>query len=120
MDVSWQQNSLKIEDCQEVLRDVHDNANTEQVVMDFRKSCVESEVTTKIPVLLPARSLLVMRGAARYLWSHGIATRHYDQLPTQQDGASVTMTAVPRRTRVSLTFRTVRKPPSICRCGQFC
>lgn len=86
--------------------------------MDFRRVSAAGVVTEKVPVLLPARSLLVMSGEARYLWTHGIATRHYDQVPAQQDEAAVAMTAVPRQTRVSLTFRTVRKPPGICTCGQ--
>ena len=82
----------------------------EQVVMDFRRAGFSGEVLEKVPVLLPARSLLVMRGAARYLWSHCIATRLYDQLPHGD--------VMPRNTRVSVTFRTVREVPCICNCGQ--
>lgn len=48
-------------------------------------------------VLLPRRSALVMCGEARYNWQHGIPNRKGDVI----DGL-----IVPRRTRVSLTFRT--------------
>ena len=70
----------------------------------------------KVPALLPPRSLLIMCGPARYLWSHGIATRLYDQVPDEQDGA---LTITPRGTRISVTFRTVRESPQICNCGRF-
>lgn len=84
--------------------------------MDFREPSADGKkILRKVPVVLHGRSLLVMRGPARYLWSHGIATRHYDQVPTQQDAA---MTTVPRGQRVSLTFRTVRQPPTICTCSE--
>jgi hypothetical protein len=49
-------------------------------------------------VYLPPRSLLVLRGDARYTWSHGIASRHRDKVDQQ---------LLPRGRRVSLTFRQV-------------
>jgi hypothetical protein len=49
-------------------------------------------------VYLPPRSLLVLRGDARYMWSHGIASRHRDKVDQQ---------LLPRGRRVSLTFRQV-------------
>ena len=60
----------------------------------------------QVLVWLPARSLLVMSGEARYSWSHGITPRHYDTMPCShlgldQDG----LTLVHRDIRVSLTFR---------------
>ena len=66
--------------------------------------CVTSGVSA--PVWLPRRSLLVMRGPARYCWSHGITPRHYDTLPCHvigQQGEGLTL--VDRDVRVSLTFR---------------
>jgi len=64
------------------------------------------ETGKQVLVWLPARSLLVMSGEARYSWSHGITPRHYDTLPCShlgldQDG----LTLVHRDIRVSLTFR---------------
>lgn len=47
---------------------------------------------------LEPRSLLVLQGASRFEWTHGIAARKTDVV----DGISV-----PRGRRVSLTFRTV-------------
>ena len=82
-----------------------------QVVMDFRLVSRSGCIEEKVPVCLPPRSLLVLSGQARYLWTHGIATRHFDQ-------DQVAMTTVPRGVRVSLTFRTVRKHPNICSCGE--
>lgn len=49
---------------------------------------------------LPARSLLLLRGEARYAWSHGIAARKSDVV----DGRLVL-----RRRRLSVTFRQVRR-----------
>lgn len=87
--------------------------------MDFRRVSSSGEVLEKVPLLLPTRSLLVMSGPARYLWSHGIATRLHDQVPTQQNGDKTAVAIVPRGTRTSVTFRAVRKPPCICKCGQW-
>lgn len=82
--------------------------------MDFRHVDSAGEVVEKVPVLLPARSLLVMSGPSRYLWSHGIATRLYDPVTSHAGIADV----VTRETRVSVTFRAVRKAPCVCKCGQ--
>jgi alkylated DNA repair dioxygenase AlkB len=51
-----------------------------------------------VSVLLEPGSLLVLRGAARYAWKHGIAARKTDTYGGR---------SFPRRRRVSLTFRTV-------------
>jgi alkylated DNA repair protein alkB family protein 8 len=58
-------------------------------------------------VLLPRRSLLALTGDARYLWTHGITPRTTDQIKGRP---------VPRHTRISLTFRNVKKVPS-CKCN---
>ncbi len=62
------------------------------VVMDLKQK------EKHVPILLEPRSLLVLRGEARYQWTHGIAKR-------QQD--SVNGTIIPRERRLSITFRNV-------------
>lgn len=52
----------------------------------------------QVPVLLEVGSLLVLRGEARYGWTHGIAKRKVD---------SWNGTKIPRGRRVSVTFRKV-------------
>jgi alkylated DNA repair dioxygenase AlkB len=59
-------------------------------VMDFARGGV------RLPVFLDRRSLVVMKGVARYDWTHGIARRKSDKV----EGF-----VVPRTRRVSLTFR---------------
>lgn len=53
---------------------------------------------TKIELLLPPRSLVVLSGESRYLWTHGIAGRKIDDF----EGA-----IIKRSRRISLTFRKV-------------
>jgi alkylated DNA repair protein alkB family protein 8 len=61
---------------------------------------------------LPPRSLLVLRGPARYAWTHGIRAHKTDCI----DG-----TLVERGTRVSLTFRTILgNHPCTCSFAQHC
>ncbi len=62
------------------------------VVMDLKRG------DQAIPILLEPRSLLVLRGEARYQWSHGIARRKQDigyDIPLK------------RERRLSVTFRKV-------------
>jgi len=66
------------------------------IVMEFRKQDSEKEVKKKL-VYLPARSLILMSGPARYEWEHHIVTRMTDT----HDGK-----VLPRRLRASLTLRT--------------
>ena len=84
----------------------------------------------KVSVFLPRRSLLLMAGEARYLWTHGIAARQFDEvhskmpgysaavLPSSEQSRVTTATTLPRGTRVSLTFRRVRRKPCLCDCGK--
>jgi hypothetical protein len=65
------------------------------IVLDF----YEPSSSTKAAVSVPARSLWVITGPARTSWQHGIAARHADVV----DGVKV-----PRKRRISLTFRTRR------------
>jgi len=62
------------------------------VVMDLKQK------EHHVPILLEPRSLLMLRGEARYQWTHGIAKR-------QQD--TVNGTVIPRERRLSITFRNV-------------
>jgi alkylated DNA repair protein alkB family protein 8 len=81
---------------------------------------------------LQRRSLLVMAGEARYLWTHGIAARQCDEVHSEMPGyignyrstgsqssRASTATILPRGTRVSLTFRKVRGKPCICDCSKY-
>ncbi len=64
------------------------------VVMDFGRP----DGSEKISHRLPARSLVVMTGPARYHWQHSIAKRKTDGVDGQK---------ILRQRRVSLTFRQV-------------
>ncbi|XP_045068740.1 alkylated DNA repair protein alkB homolog 8 [Coregonus clupeaformis] len=91
-----------------------------KTVMDFRHPEGRS-----VAVVLPGRSLLVMKGESRYLWTHGITPRKFDVVPAcdPESPAAVTsdlsnhsnLTLSRRGTRTSLTFRKVRRTP--CDCG---
>jgi alkylated DNA repair protein alkB family protein 8 len=63
----------------------------------------------KFELDLPARSLLVMSKEARYAWTHGICPRHNDNIKTS-NGFSTR----PRATRISFTFRKIRKHDCTC------
>ncbi|PVD34929.1 hypothetical protein C0Q70_06210 [Pomacea canaliculata] len=67
-----------------------------QVIMDFRHPDGRC-----ISVLLPRRSLLVMCGESRFIWSHGITPRKTDIVSLASGG----LTLVARETRTSFTFR---------------
>lgn len=84
---------------------------------------------SKTAVFLQRRSLLVMAGESRYLWTHGIAARQCDEVHSEMPGyrnhqttasqsRASTATILPRGTRVSLTFRKVRRKPCICDCSK--
>jgi len=59
-------------------------------------------------VWLPRRSMLVMSGEARFLWTHGICCRKTDVVNGK---------LVRRGTRLSATFRTVMPPTQTCTCS---
>ncbi|XP_058489186.1 alkylated DNA repair protein alkB homolog 8 isoform X1 [Solea solea] len=77
-----------------------------------------------VPVVLPRRSLLVMKGESRYLWTHGITPRKFDMVPacdpqspahTASDvGMNSSLTLSKRGTRTSFTFRKIRHEPCHC------
>ncbi|XP_023364482.1 alkylated DNA repair protein alkB homolog 8 [Otolemur garnettii] len=88
-----------------------------EIVMDFKHP---DGVT--VPVMLPRRSLLVMTGESRYLWTHGITPRKFDTVQASVGHRSgiVTsdvgdLTLSKRGIRTSFTFRKVRQ--TRCNCG---
>lgn len=62
----------------------------------------EAEAAVKKHLFLPARSLLILSGDARYKWSHGISGRRSDQV----DGEVIRRSS----RRLSLTFRSALLP----------
>lgn len=80
-----------------------------------------------VQVMLPRRSLLVMTGESRYLWTHGITPRKFDtvQASEQFKGGIVTsdigdLTLSKRGVRTSFTFRKVRRVPCNCSYSSVC
>lgn len=83
-----------------------------QIVMDFRHPDGRH-----VSVLLPRRSLMVMKGESRYVWSHGITPRKSDIVSTQCSNEKLDshsceastggLTLLARGRRVSYTFRKV-------------
>ncbi|XP_072332860.1 tRNA (carboxymethyluridine(34)-5-O)-methyltransferase ALKBH8 isoform X1 [Scyliorhinus torazame] len=93
-----------------------------ETVMDFKHPSGHS-----VAVMLPRRSLLVMTGESRYLWSHGITPRKFDVVlasENQKTGAITgdisNLTLNQRRTRTSFTFRKVRTLPCDCAYPEVC
>uniref|UniRef100_A0A3Q1HRX3 tRNA (carboxymethyluridine(34)-5-O)-methyltransferase n=1 Tax=Anabas testudineus TaxID=64144 RepID=A0A3Q1HRX3_ANATE len=90
-----------------------------KVVMEFRHP--DGRL---VSVLLPERSLLVMKGESRYLWTHGITPRKFDMVPacdpqssahtTSVRGTNSSLTLNKRGTRTSFTFRKIRHDPCHC------
>lgn len=63
-------------------------------------------------IILPARSCIILDYDSRLSWQHGIPFRDHDAM---ESGDSV-----PRATRTSLTFRTVRNTPCDCAFPSLC
>ncbi|XP_066555394.1 alkylated DNA repair protein alkB homolog 8 [Amia ocellicauda] len=87
-----------------------------KVVMDFKHPDGRS-----VAVVLPGRSLLVMTGESRYLWTHGITPRKFDVVPacdSNRPGPVTSdlrdLTLNKRGMRTSFTFRKVRRRPCDC------
>ncbi|XP_020564040.1 alkylated DNA repair protein alkB homolog 8 isoform X2 [Oryzias latipes] len=88
-----------------------------KTVMEFRHP--DGRVAA---VVLPERSLLVMKGESRYLWSHGITPRKVDMVPAEapradaptEPGIQSNLTLSRRGTRTSFTFRKIRHEPCHC------
>ncbi|KAM9319811.1 tRNA (carboxymethyluridine(34)-5-O)-methyltransferase ALKBH8 [Gastrophryne carolinensis] len=93
-----------------------------EIVMDFKHpngSCV--------PVMVPRRSLLVMGGESRYLWTHGITPRKFDVIHASEgqkvgtfSGNAEALTLNKRGTRTSFTFRKIRHGPCECAFPSVC
>ncbi|XP_013366575.1 PREDICTED: alkylated DNA repair protein alkB homolog 8 isoform X2 [Chinchilla lanigera] len=93
-----------------------------EVVMDFKHP---DGVT--VQVMLPRRSLLVMTGESRYLWTHGITPRKFDTVQASEHYKSGTitndigdLTLKKREIRTSFTFRKVRHTPCTCNYSLVC
>ncbi|XP_069747352.1 alkylated DNA repair protein alkB homolog 8 isoform X2 [Narcine bancroftii] len=93
-----------------------------ETVMDFRHPAGRC-----VSTMLPRRSLLVMTGESRYLWSHGITPRKFDVVPASEkektgtiSGDVSNLTLNKRGTRTSFTFRKVRKKPCECDYPEVC
>eukprot|EP00079_Xenopus_tropicalis_P021245 XP_012812513.1 PREDICTED: alkylated DNA repair protein alkB homolog 8 isoform X2 [Xenopus tropicalis] len=87
-----------------------------EIVMDFKHPN-----GSVVPVMLPQRSLLIMSGESRYLWTHGITPRKFDVIQVSEgqtvgtiSGNSGELTLNKRSTRTSFTFRKVRHSPCDC------
>ncbi|XP_014848476.1 alkylated DNA repair protein alkB homolog 8 [Poecilia latipinna] len=90
-----------------------------KTVMEFRHP--DGRV---VPVVLPERSLLVMKGESRYLWTHGITPRKFDLVPACETRSADhsepdldshgDLTLSKRGTRTSFTFRKIRHEPCCC------
>ncbi|KAM9080648.1 tRNA (carboxymethyluridine(34)-5-O)-methyltransferase ALKBH8 isoform 3-T3 [Megaptera novaeangliae] len=87
-----------------------------EIVMDFKHP---GGVT--VPIMLPCRSLLVMTGESRYLWTHGITPRKFDTVQASRGhksgiitGDVEDLTLSKRGIRTSFTFRKVRQTPCNC------
>ncbi|KAG8584701.1 hypothetical protein GDO81_004726 [Engystomops pustulosus] len=88
-----------------------------EIVMDFRHPD-----GTCVPVMVPQRSLLVMSGESRYLWTHGITPRKFDVIQVSEgqsvgtvSGNTDELTLSKRGTRTSFTFRKIRH--GSCKCA---
>lgn len=93
-----------------------------KTVMDFRHPDGRS-----VAVVLPPRSLLVMKGESRYLWTHGITPRKFDVVPASTAERSWVVNFNPsdltlnqRGTRTSFTFRKIRYTPCDCAYPSVC
>ncbi|XP_067145740.1 alkylated DNA repair protein alkB homolog 8 isoform X3 [Apteryx mantelli] len=96
-----------------------------EIVMDFKHPDGHT-----VAIMLPRRSLLVMAGESRYLWTHGymITPRKYDVIQASELGQKVgtitadvgDLTLNRRETRTSFTFRKVRRSPCNCIYSSVC
>ncbi|GFS15823.1 alkylated DNA repair protein alkB-like protein 8 [Elysia marginata] len=94
-----------------------------QIVMDFRHPDGRH-----VSVLLPRRSLMVMKGESRYVWSHGITPRKSDIVSAEtgnkesdSNGCAASiggLTLQARRRRVSYTFRKVVMERDVIKCDK--
>ncbi|XP_066537011.1 alkylated DNA repair protein alkB homolog 8 isoform X2 [Hoplias malabaricus] len=82
-----------------------------KTVMDFRHPDGRS-----VAVVLPERSLLVMKGESRYLWTHGSEAE--GPMVVTSDPSKLTLSC--RGTRTSFTFRKIRHTPCDCAYSSVC
>ena len=72
----------------------------------------------KVNIYLPARSLLVMKDEARYMWTHFIPLRTFDLVV--KDTNDLNIMKLERQKRISCTFRTVRGRKCDCKFVEQC
>ncbi|XP_053600515.1 alkylated DNA repair protein alkB homolog 8 [Plodia interpunctella] len=94
------------------------------VVMDWKHHSGKH-----VPIVVKRRSMIVMKGEARYDWQHGIQPRTQDpmietRIIHNQDSNRtvkiITNDTVVRGTRISLTFRWTRSGPCECAFRTLC
>jgi ubiquinone/menaquinone biosynthesis C-methylase UbiE len=93
------------------IRDEKEYTNEKDVDIEGRKEEKDEDLiptSTVLNVVLPRRSLLVLRGEARYAWAHSIPARKTD---------SINGVVTPRGRRVSATFRIIRRENRPCTCS---
>ncbi|XP_011555104.3 alkylated DNA repair protein alkB homolog 8 [Plutella xylostella] len=83
-----------------------------------------------VPILVPARSMLVMTSEARYDWQHGIQPRSWDPVLEQRQVTTengeeklvkvISSDTKSRNVRISLTFRWTRSGPCECNYKTLC
>ena len=73
--------------------------NKQDITMDFFSEKI-NEINEKKSILIPRRSIYILKDDARYKWKHGIPGRKYDMIDNMK---------IARNTRVSITFRNVIK-----------
>ncbi|XP_013420002.2 alkylated DNA repair protein alkB homolog 8 [Lingula anatina] len=87
-----------------------------QAVMDFRHPDGRH-----LPVVLQPRSVIIMTGESRYLWTHGITPRKADVVSASStEGSQDSLTLVSRGVRTSFTFRKTRSGPCQCKFPEQC
>lgn len=79
------------------------------IVMDFRNENLH------ICVILPRKSLVILSGESRYLWTHGITPRTFDLINKNNK-----CDLLQRRMRISYTFRKIRLEPCKCQYKSKC
>ncbi|XP_028025903.1 alkylated DNA repair protein alkB homolog 8 [Bombyx mandarina] len=90
------------------------------VVMDWKH-----HTGKYVPVMVEARSMMIMQDEARYDWQHGIQPRMWDpvldvRLIDNEKVKVITSDTVQREMRISLTFRWTRCGPCKCEYKMLC
>jgi len=79
-----------------------------QIVMNFKD---KTKNDNKIEILLPPKSLLILKDTVRYSFTHGISWRKTDNINGK---------IVRRNTRLSITLREIIQSPCKCKWSKLC